>query len=156
MADMSPADRLNRHALVMALWTPAAFVAAVLLNHGMSTGTSSWWIAAGFAAIAVGFVGHVIVNAVLGTRFTAGETALGATVFAAALAATLLAALVGPDGFGARFLLPVGAGLAGLLATVLIYMVIAFGPRRAFEKFDVIRDNNLRAASRLPHRGGRR
>jgi hypothetical protein len=34
-------------------------------------------------------------------------------------------------------------------------MVIRDGPRAAFARFDIIRDNNPRRASRLPHRGGR-
>ena len=53
-------------------------------------------------------------------------------------------------------MMPIGLGLGALVFVVVVSMLISFGPRRAFEKFDVIRDNNLRAAARLPHRGGRR
>lgn len=156
MAEMDATGRLDRHALVMAIWAPSGFVAAVLLHMGIVMGGSDWWIAAGFAAILVAFVGHIIVNAVLRTNFTAGETALGMVAFAAALLALFGTVLAGPPALTDRIFLPVGLGLASLVVAVVIYLVIAFGPRRAFEKFDVIRDNNLRPASRLPHRGGRR
>lgn len=149
-------ERLDRHALVMTVWAPALVAAVTLIVRGFALDGGAWWIAAGFVAILAGFAGHVIVNAVLRTPFTPGETALGAFAYAAALAALVLFALTGPDGTVARLLLPAGLGLAALLAAVLVYMVIAFGPRAAFSKFDVIRDNNLRPASRLPHRGGRR
>lgn len=155
MASQDMTDRLDRHALVMAIWTPAVFVAAALLHRGVLIG-GAWWIAAGFAALLLAFAGHVIVNTVLGTGFTPGETALGLVVFAAALGALLLSALVGPDGIGADVYLALGLGFAALVVAVVAYLVIAHGPRRAFEKFDVIRDNNARRASRLPHRWGRR
>lgn len=156
MADPTPTERLDRHALVMALWSPSALVAAALLHRGIVMTDNPWWIAAGFAVIVAAFIGHILVNAILGTEFTTGETALAMVVFAIALVALVLTALIGPPALGARIVLPVGAGLAGLVLTVVVYLVIAFGPRSAFGKFDVIRDNNLRAASWLPHRGGRR
>ena len=155
MIDSNLHDRLDRHGLVMAIWAPAAFVAAALLHKGVSDG-GAWWIGAGFGAVIIGFVGHVIINAVLGTRFTAGETALGMVAFAAAVVALLLTVLLAPAEMAERLVLPVGLGLASLVVAVIVYMLIAFGPRSAFERFDVIRDNNLRPASRLPHRGGRR
>ncbi|TMV04269.1 hypothetical protein FGK63_18465 [Ruegeria sediminis] len=155
MANPNLTDRLDRHALVMAIWTPAAFVVIALLHMGM-TGGGGWWIAAGFAGIISAFAGHVIVNTVLKTGFTAGETALGVFAFAVALVALLLTALLASPDVVDRVFIPVGLGLVSLVIAVVVYMVIAFGPRKAFEKFDVIRDNNLRPASRLPHRGGRR
>ena len=155
MNDSPNMDRLDRHALVMAIWCPASFLAIALLHHGATVG-GGWWIAAGVIPILGAFVGHVIANAVLKTEFTAGETALGGVTFALALAALLLTALLGSAERVATIFLPAGLGLTAILAAVIIYLVIRFGPRGAFERFDVIRDNNLRPASRLPHRGGRR
>lgn len=155
MSEQRPRDRLDRHALVMAIWSPVFLVAATLLHKGVAGG-GAWWIAAGFAAIIAGFVGHIVVNAVLGTRFSPGEVALGGVGFAAATVLLLLTVLVAPAEIRARVLMPAGLGLAALVVAVILYLVIAHGPRGAFERFDVIRDNNLRAASRLPHRGGRR
>ncbi len=152
---MKPYDRLDRHALAMAIWTPSALVVATLLHKGLSNG-GGWWIFAGFAMIIAAFVVHVIANALLGTGFTTGERALGTFAFAASLLSLLLTVLVGPSELGARIFLPVGLGLMSLVVAVVVYLVIAYGARAAFERFDVIRDNNLRPASRLRHRGGRR
>lgn len=152
---MTSYDRVDRHALVMAIWTPCAFVAAVLLHKGLVSG-GGWWFFAGFAAIIAAFVAHVIANAVLKAGFTVGERALGIVAFAVALISFLLSVLLGPAELAQRIFLPVGLGLMSLVAAVVAYLVIAFGARAAFERFDVIRDNNPRTASRLPHRGGRR
>ena len=107
-------------------------------------------------ALIIAFCGHVSANPVLRTGFTAGETALGSTLLVAATLAFLVMILVAPDELVSRLQLPIGLGLGVLVLVVAISMLISFGPRRSFEKFDVVRDNNLRAASRLPHRGGRR
>lgn len=155
MDDRSRTDRLDRHAFVMALWMPLGFVAAVLLQHGIAV-AGAWWSAAGFVAILAAFIGHVIVNAVLKTDFTRGETALALVAFAVATIALLLGVLVTPPETGALLLVSVGPGLVLLVIAVVAYMLIAYGPRAAFEKFDVARSNNRRRASHLPHRGGRR
>lgn len=152
---MTPYDRVDRHALVMAIWTPSAFVAAALLHKGLLSG-GGWWFFAGFSAIITAFVAHIIANAVLEAGFTAGERALGMVAFAAALVSFLLSIVLGPAELRTRIFLPVGLGLMSLVAAVVAYLVIAFGARAAFERFDVIRDNNPRPASRLSHRGGRR
>ena len=148
------AERLDRHALVLAVWLPAGFVALGLLHYGFGTG-GPWWVAAGFAALLAGFAAHVIVNAVLGTSFTARETGLGMVLYATGMVALVLAVLLA-DGFAARFFLPVAGGMITLLLAAVFYMLIRFGTRAAFDKFDVIRDNNPRRASRLSQRGARR
>lgn len=153
--ETTASDRLDRHALVMAIWVPSGFVATMLLHFGILH-SGSWWIVAGFALLIATFVGHIIVNVVLKTAFTAGETALGGVVFAVALIHLLISWLLFPDWLQPRVFMMLGLGLASLVVTLIVYLLIAFGPRQAFEKFDVIRDNNLRPASRLPHKGGRR
>ena len=147
-------DRLDRHALVLAVWLPAGFVALGLLHYGFGAG-GPWWVAAGFIAVLAGFAAHVIVNAVLGTSFTARETGLGMVLYATGMVALVLAVLL-VDGFAARFFLPVAGGMTGLLLTAVVYMLIRFGSRAAFDKFDIIRDNNPRRASRLTQRGPQR
>jgi len=154
MAEVSASDRLDRHALVMAIWAPSALLAAILLHKGLEGG--SWWIFGGFVAIILAFAGHVIVNTVLGTGFTAGERALAMSVFAASLVALLMVELFGSSEFAGRIFLPMAAGLGSLVTIAIFYLVIVFGARAGFEQFDVIRDNNPRMASRLKHRGGRR
>lgn len=155
MADQTASDQLDRHALVMAIWAPAVFLAAALLHKGLVDG-APWWIAAGFAALLAGFTGHVIANAVIGTGFTSGETALGMAVFSVSLVALVLTVLIAPKAISTAVYLPFALGLASLVAAVILYLVIAHGVRKAFQAFDVIRDNNPRPASRLRHRGGRR
>ena len=145
---------LDRHALVVAVWLAAGAVALVLFHIGFGAG-GAVWLAGGFAALLAGFAGHVIVNAVLGTRFTPREVALGLVAMLAAVMALVLATLA-VDGFAERFFLPVAGGLCALVAAVLFAMLTRHGPRKAFEVFDVIRDNNRRPASLLPHRGGRK
>ena len=147
-------DRLDRHALVLAVWLPAGFVALGLFHYGFGVG-GAWWVAAGFAALLAGFVAHVIVNAVLGSSFSARESGLGMVVYAMGLVALVLAVLIG-DGFAKEFLLPVAGGMIALLLAAVSYLLTRFGTRAAFEKFDSIRDNNPRRASRLIQRGERR
>jgi hypothetical protein len=144
--------RLDRHALVLAVWLPAGFVALGLLHYGFGPG-GAWWVAAGFGALLAGFVAHVIVNAVLGTIFTVREAGLGMALYAIGMVALVLAVLLG-DGFAVRFFLPVAAGMIALLLAAVFYMLTRFGTRDAFDKFDIIRNNNPRRASRLI-RGGR-
>ena len=151
----SQLDRLSRHGLVMAIWAPAVFAAAVLFHAGYIYATN-WWFVAAFGSLIISFCAHIIVNVVLKSGFTAGETALGSAILVGLTLAYLITILTASDVLVDRLMMPVGLGLGALVVVVVISMLISFGPRRAFEKFDVIRDNNLRAASRLPHRGGRR
>ena len=147
-------DRLDRHALVLAVWLPAGFAALALLHHGFGPG-GPWWVAAGFAAVLAGFSAHVIVNAGLGTTFTQREAGLGIVVYATGIVAIVLAVLLA-DGFAARFLLPVAGGMIALLLAALFYMLTRFGSRDTFDRFDIVRDNNPRRASRLTRGGSRR
>jgi hypothetical protein len=144
--------RLDRHALVLAVWLPAGFVALGLLHYGFGPG-GAWWVASGFAALLAGFVAHVIVNAALGTTFSRREAGLAMVLYATGMVALVLAVLLG-DGFAARFFRPVAGGMIALPLAVVFYMLTRFGTRAAFDKFDTIRDNNPRRASRLI-RGGR-
>ena len=140
-------DRLDRHALVLAVWLPAGFVALGLFHYGFGAG-GAWWVAAGFAALLAGFVAHVIVNTVLGSSFSARETGLAMVLYATGMVALVLAVLI-VDGFAQKFFLPVAGGMIGLLLAAVFYLLTRFGTRAAFDKFDSIRDNNPRRASRL-------
>lgn len=154
MSDQDESERLDRHGVVLAAWLPAGALSLALVHYGLGPG-GAWWILGGFAALVAGFALHVIVNAVTRTWFSAGEVALSLVLYLAGLLAFVLSTLL-KDGFADRYFLPVAAGMASLAVSVIFAMVTRFGPRRAFEQFDVIRDNNLRRASSLPHRGGRR
>ena len=147
-------DRLDRHALVLAVWLSAGFVALGLFHYGFGVG-GAWWVAAGFAALLAGFVAHVIVNAVLGSSFSARETGLAMVLYATGMVALVLSVLI-VDGFAKKFFLPVAGGMIGLLLAAVFYLLTRFGTRAAFDKFDIIRDNNPRRASRLTKRGPQR
>ena len=82
MAEHNPSsqlDRLSRHGLVMAIWAPAVFAAALLFHAGYIYATN-WWFVAAFGSLIIAFCAHIIVNVVLKTGFTAGETALGSAI----------------------------------------------------------------------------
>ena len=134
----------------------AAKTAGALLFHAGYLYANNWWFVGAFGSLIIAFCAHIIVNVVLKTGFTAGETALGSAILVALALAYLITIMTAPDVLVGRLMMPIGLGLGALVVVVVVSMLISFGPRRAFEKFDVIRDNNLRAASRLPHRGGRR
>ena len=137
MEPLSKAEALDRHALVMSIWLALGFIAIALFSYGFGAGGTPF-IAAAFAVILIGFIGHVIVNAVYATTFTPGELALGLVLYAAALVAFGLATLLAP-GFGARGFVPTSLGLVAVSAAVIVYMVIHFGVRRSFNAFDVVR-----------------
>ena len=53
-------DRLDRHGLVMAIWSPTVFLAAALLHKGLTAGGGAWWIGAGFAVLILGLAQTVL------------------------------------------------------------------------------------------------
>ncbi len=145
--------RLDRHALVMTLWLSAGLVAALLFHRGFA-GAGPWWVAGGFAAVLAGFAGHVVVNAALGTGFTPRETGVGMVLYLAALNGFAAAVLLF-EGFYDTHFLTVAAGMCSLAAAAVFTMVTRHGARGAFEKFDIVRDNNPRSSSRLDRSGAR-
>jgi hypothetical protein len=138
MKTVPPNERLDRHALVTALWLALGFVAIILFDQGFGGG-STWALAGGFGVVLAAFIGHVIVNAVCETGFTPRELALGLVVFGAGLIAFVLAVLAVP-GFGERFFAVMSLGFVVLFVVVVFYMVTHYGVRRVFDAFDVIRD----------------
>ena len=152
--DPSNYDGLDRHALISAIWLPAGLVALGLMHHGFAGG-GPWWVLAGFAAVLAGYALHIIANAVLSAPFSRYEVALALVLYAAAGVALVLAVLLQP-GFPETFFLPVAGGMAALAAAVIFYLVTRYGAQGAFGEFDIIRNNNPRRASGLPHRGGRK
>jgi hypothetical protein len=130
-------DALDRHALVMAIWLPLLLVAAAVFHYGFGAG--GWpYIGAGFAVLMAAFCGHVIVNAILGTRFTPMEVALGLVVYCIGLVASGLAMLFSSI-FRSQFALPVSLGFLGTAAAIILTMILWLGLRGAFTSFDVIR-----------------
>ncbi|GAB5469361.1 MAG: hypothetical protein Kilf2KO_23910 [Rhodospirillales bacterium] len=130
--------RLDRHLLVLSLWLPLGFVLLALFSQGLGL-ANGWLVAGAFATLLVGFVGHVIVNAVYKTFFSSRELALGLVVYVVALLGFLIALLFGSEQVGALFPV-IGLGFLATAMTVIAYLVIHLGVRPAFEAFDVISD----------------
>jgi hypothetical protein len=145
---------LDRHALVTAIWLALGFVAIALFDHGFAAGGPAFHLWA-FGVIAAAFVGHVIVNAVFKTVFTARELALGLIAYAVALVAFGVATLLSPE-FAERNFAALSVGLVALFAMVVFYMITHFGARRVFDAFDVIRDFKPDEERRPHRRGGSR
>ena len=141
---------LDRHALVMTLWLPAAPVAAALMHFGLGAGGIAA-TASAFAVILAAFVGHILVNTITATSFTARELALGLVLYLAALLAFGLSTLVDPALWDGR-LWAVSSGFLALFVAAVFYLVTARGVRNAFAGFDVIR--SFRAGPHEPDADG--
>lgn len=128
---------LDRHALVAAMWLTAGLITVALFHYGLGGG-GTWFLLAAFAVILAAFAGHVVVNRLYATTFSARELALGLVVFATALVTFGLGMVVQPS-FAAKAFFPVSAGLIALLVSVLFYMATTTGLRGAFDAFDEIR-----------------
>jgi hypothetical protein len=137
MDDRSNIERLDRHALVMAIWPAFGLIAAALVSYGFRADRAEF-ILAGFLAVIGGFISHVIVNAALGTGFTRKELGLGLVLYAAALLLFGLGTLFSPEIRG-HFLM-VSLGFVGTFIAAVFYLITHFGVRQAFTAFDTIRD----------------
>ena len=155
MRNANEDEKLNRHALVVAIWSPVIFTAAIALQVGIKIYNPAWILAA-FAIILVGLVCHIIANSALGAEFTKGETALGALCFILAVMVFAAFGFITDDESFYRLILPIAVGFSSLIGAIIIYLLIMYGPRKSLEKFDLIRNNNPRMAAHLFHRGGRR
>jgi hypothetical protein len=142
MAPLTQLEALDRHALVVSIWLTAGLVATALFHFGLGRGGAPFILAA-FAAIVAAFVGHVIVNAVLGSDFTVRELALGLVLYGAALIAFAGAALLSPE-FAATALLPISLGFIAIFAAFVFYRIVHSGLGPAFEAFDAIRSFRAR------------
>jgi uncharacterized protein YacL len=129
---------LDRHALVVAIWSAAGFLAVVLFKYGLSADSSPAILAA-FGVIFAAFIGHVITNAVVGLDFTTRELALGLVVYAGGLIVFLLSVLFSVRAASEHFV-AISIGLLAVFVTVAFYLIAHFGLRRAFRAFDVVRD----------------
>jgi hypothetical protein len=151
--DRQPAmEALDRHALVVAIWSAAGFLAVVLFKYGLSADSSPAIVAA-FGMIFAAFIGHVIANAVLGLDFTARELALALVVYAGGLIVFLLSVLFSERAASEHFA-AVTIGLLALFVTVAFYLIVGFGLRRAFRAFDVVRDFSAEPSTSETRREG--
>ena len=126
---MRPPDRAI---LVFAIWASLGALGLCLFLEGLDR--DAWLLsAAGVLAIVAAFAAHMVVNAVSGTGFTRGETALGIAAYGVLGLVFLAGALS-----GSMTTADYHAGLTffGVLAAgMLAYVVTRNGLRGAFSQF---------------------
>lgn len=123
---------VDRMLLVFSIWCLFGFGGIAFVLEGFAR--DSFLLATlGTAAIVGGFVGHVILNAVFGTGFTQGETALGIGVFGVIVAGFAIGWVSG--GFSDNDVWS-GLTLIAVLALGLpAYLSTRYGVRGAFSQF---------------------
>jgi hypothetical protein len=135
---------IDRSVLVFTIWGSLGFLGLGLFLEGMARDT--WAISAvGVAVIITAFGAHIVVNAIHGTGFARGETALGIGIYGVLglvfMAGALSGGMTSADYYA-------GLTLFGTLAIgFLAYLVTRHGLRGAFSQFHV------RAADAAARRG---
>lgn len=124
--------KIERGIVVFAIWAVFGFIGVGFITEGL---VRDGYLTAliGIAGIALGFVGHLIVNFVFGQRFTNGETALGLVVFGAVVLSFILGWLtidISETDFHVGLTL-VSVVLLGAFA----YVATRYGVRGAFSAF---------------------
>lgn len=122
----------DRGILVFAIWGSAGFFGLGLFLEGLAR--DAWPVAAaGVAMILAAFAAHVVVNAIHGTGFSRGETALGIAAYGL-LGLVFIAGAVA----GGMSAVDYYAGLTlfgSIAAAFLGYLVTRHGLRGAFSQF---------------------
>lgn len=129
-----PSQPVDRGILVSAIWAALGLLGLGIVLEGFTR--DSWAISvAGVATLAVAFAAHMIVNAVFGTGFSRGETALGIGMYGL-LGFVFLAGAV--SGGMSRADYHSGLLLFGTMAVgFLVYLTTRHGLRGAFSRFHI-------------------
>lgn len=122
----------DRAILVFAIWASLGALGLCLFLEGLAR--DAWLLsAAGVLAIVAAFAAHMVVNAVSGTGFTRGETALGIAAYGV-LGLVFLAGALSGSMTAADY--RAGLTFFGVLAAgMLAYVVTRNGLRGAFSQF---------------------
>jgi hypothetical protein len=111
---MSKPATVERDLLVFSIWAVLGFGGLAFLLEGFSR-DSYITSFAGIAAIVVGFVAHIVVNAIFDCSFRPGEAALGIGTFG-----VLALAFIGGWATG-------GLSMSDYLSGLTLFAVLAFG-----------------------------
>jgi hypothetical protein len=127
-------NAVDRSLLVFAVWAAIGSIGLLLIIEGFQQDV--YWIAlTGIGCIISTFCAHIIVNAVYGTGFSTGETALGLTSFGVLVLVFVLSVLAGGASATDFY---IGLTLFGtLIVGFLTYLLTRHGLRGAFSKFHV-------------------
>ena len=105
---------------------------ATAFHYGFAAG--GWpFISAGFVVLLAAFIGHVIVNIVFETRFTASEVALGLVTYCVSVLGFGLAMLLSSSA-ERLYAVPVTLGLLGMASAIVVTMILWLGLRGAFSR----------------------
>lgn len=120
--------------LVFAIWSAIGVIGLLLVLEGFSRDSYLLGLAGTFSVL-IALIAHVIVNAVCGRGFTAGEVALGLSSFGILILAFLTSTLSG-DASMVDF--HTGVTFFGLITVgFATYLVTRYGLRGAFSRFHV-------------------
>lgn len=123
---------IERRVLVFAIWMTSGMLGLCLVLQGFADDNLGLGLA-GSGTLAVGFVAHLIVNAVSATDFSKGEVAF-ATAFVTAMASLVVAGwAIGTSSITDQRIAAVFMGV--LLLGVLAYLVVKFGVKGVFSRF---------------------
>lgn len=132
MPDPSRTLDTERGVLVFCIWSVLGFSGIGLFLEGLLL--DSWALsAAGTVAVVLGFVAHIVVNAIFNSGFTRGETALGIAAYGLLALVFVLGAVGGEMSVADRYS---GLTLFGVVAAgFLAYLFTRHGLRGAFSRF---------------------
>ena len=141
---MSKPAIIERDLLVFSIWAVLGFGGLAFLLEGFSR--DSYFVSlAGIAAIVVGFIAHMVVNAVFDCGFKPGETALGISSFGVLALAFISGWISGGLSMNDYWS---GLTLFAVLAFgMLIYLSTRYGLRSAFSRFHTRSSSDGKATS---------
>ncbi|MCZ4291249.1 hypothetical protein [Hoeflea alexandrii] len=131
---MSKPAMVERDLLVFSIWAVLGFGGLALLVEGFSRDSYVISLAATLTII-LGFIAHIVVNAVFDCGFKPGETALGISAFGAVALAFIIGWAMG--GLSAADYWSGLTLLAALGFGLPIYLSTRYGMRGAFSSFHV-------------------
>ncbi|WP_114011573.1 hypothetical protein [Cohaesibacter intestini] len=127
----------ERDLLVHANWAVLGLCGTAFLLEGFAT-DSFLLSLVGICVIVAGFIAHMVINAIAGTAFSSGETALGMGLFGIAILVFIAAWLQGALSMSDYWS---GLALFAVLTVGLpVYMATRYGLRGAFSHFHKTHD----------------
>ena len=137
-SELDAIQTVEKRLAVVGNWSVFASFGMGFVLSGFSG--ALWWAGLlGYALLVAGFVGHVIINRMFGTGFSAGEIAFGLVAFGISALSFIGSWLFDPS-VGAVNL---GIGLVGfgaMTACLLGYLLVTYGVRGSYTLIHSLRD----------------
>jgi hypothetical protein len=135
---MATIRQIERRLAVVTSWSLFGGFGLALIQSGMAHAAIPIGLA-GCALLVAGFVAQVIVNAVYGGGFTAGEVAFGFAVFGVAVVGFVASWILDPA-YGAAQVTIGLTGIAAMIVAFLVYLVTRYGLKGSFSMFHATGD----------------